>query len=432
MKLKPLLALLVLMAAGATHATVRKPLTTPVKADTTDAETRVNPVIDNEVSVATTPREYDFINYDSNHINLNGQSWEPLARKFASIADGGRVSIVHIGDSHIQAEGSTSVTRSKFAEAYGDGGRGLITPFKLAGTNQPVDYTVTSDTEFTGSRLLKTPWPVQPGFTGIGIKPASDVFTLTITSQTPFDGVRIFGSGSITILDVAGMPFTTQLIDSVPTVKFSSVSEATITLNTADAVLCGFELLSDKPGVEYSAFGNNGAAFSSYTDLGGIVGPAVSYLHPDLIIVSLGTNEAFGTISDVAFYDTIDKLMNELRAANPNAQFLLTTPSECQKSTIRTIRRGKRRRKVKSYAINKNVARLRDVIVEYGKDNGIPVYDWYEVAGGEGSSHKWLANKLLGRDRIHLSWPGYAVMGSMLYDAINDAVVKSGNQSCNN
>jgi lysophospholipase L1-like esterase len=78
------------------------------------------------------------------------------------------------------------------------------------------------------------------------------------------------------------------------------------------------------------------------------------------------------------------------------------------------------------------VARLRDVIVEYGKDNGIPVYDWYEVAGGEGSSHKWLANKLLGRDRIHLSWPGYAVMGSMLYDAINDAVVKSGNQSCNN
>ena len=396
--------------------------TVPQQNSETDTEIRVNPVIDEAAANDKPERQYDFIKYDSNYIHLNGCSWQGLAEKFAATADTGRVSIVHIGDSHIQAEGSTSVTRAKFAERYGDGGRGLVTPFKLAGTNQPVDYTVTSDTEFTGARLLKTPWPVQPGFTGIGIKPTKSNFTLTITSQTPFDGVRVFGSGDIAITDASIQPWAITITDSIPTVTFASTTEATITLSTRDAIICGLELLGNYRGVTYSAFGNNGAAFSSYTDLGGIVGPSVAKLHPDLIIVSLGTNEAFGTISDVAFYDTIDKFVKELRQSNPDAALLLTTPSECQKSSIRTIKRGKRRRKIKTYAVNHNVARLREVIVEYGKDNNIPVYDWYEVAGGKGSSYKWLEKKLLGRDRIHLSWPGYTVMGEMLYDAINSQV----------
>ena len=148
-------------------------------------------------------------------------------------------------------------------------------------------------------------------------------------------------------------------------------------------------------------------------------------LSPDLIIVSLGTNEAFGKMTDATFRMNINDFVTELRRANPSSRLLLVTPSECQRRTSRRVRRkgkGRRYRTVSSYSVNSNVKRMRDVIVAYGSDNGIPVYDWYEVAGGTGSSAKWLADKTLNKDRVHLTYKGYQLQGNLFTDALLKAI----------
>lgn len=91
-----------------------------------------------------------------------------------------------------------------------------------------------------------------------------------------------------------------------------------------------------------------------------------------------------------------------MRNFNPEAPILLVTPMECQ-------RKGQ---------INTNIKRLRDIIIQFGENNNIATYDWYEVAGGYGASNKWVANKLMGSDRIHNTSKGYTLQGTLLYDVL--------------
>ena len=171
------------------------------------------------------------------------------------------------------------------------------------------------------------------------------------------------------------------------------------------------EFVSDIIGVVYHAIGINGATYSSYNRVEEF-GRAISRLEPDLIIVSLGTNEAFGRIDVGDFEKQIDFLVSDLQKNNPDACILLATPSECQ-------RRLRRRR---SYTVNSNIAAVRDVISRYAGDHDIAVYDWYEAAGGKGSSAKWIDAGLFSRDRIHYSRTGYEVAGRMLFDALIDVI----------
>ena len=192
----------------------------------------------------------------------------------------------------------------------------------------------------------------------------------------------------------------------------------------------GATLSGDRPGLFYHAIGNNGAAYETYNRIGNM-GAGISPLRPSLVIISLGTNEAFGRLDTGAFARSIDRLVNNIRAANPDALLLLTTPMECHKRVTKTRKvrvknkKGRYRtvtRTSRSYSVNPNIAPLRKAILDYGKDNGIAVYDWYDVAGGSGASSSWISNGLFANDRVHHTHKGYNLEGRLLYEALMDAI----------
>lgn len=400
--------------------------------DNADAEVREAPeqAADSTFVEAGAYDSYPFLNLRANHIEFNGADWSALQQKLPK-----GMRIVHIGDSHIQAEGSTSRTRQLLHERYGSAGRGLIAPFRLAGTNQPLDYSISSYSDFATSRLLQRSWAVTPGFTGVALNPLDSVFDFTISvkprleseAEVAFRRVRVFISGA--------MPFFVGAEDSdeEPVGAYAEVDNScmTVTLerdvtevslvfdSTGNCSICGFELLgnADSGGIEYSAFGNNGATYGSYVNLGG-VGEGVAAISPDLVIISLGTNEAFSRISDYELESSIDRLVGDIRRNNPNAVLLLITPAECQRS----VYSGKRRRRRRSHVVNTKVAEIRETILRYGRENHIATYDWFEVAGGNGSSSEWLSAGLMGRDCIHLTWTGYDLQGALTFDALDEAI----------
>lgn len=393
-----------------------------------DRDIRENPEI--EAGPAAVSMDYpSYVSLDANHIDMNGADWTDMTDVFA-YADSIPITIVHIGDSHLQADMGTAVTRNRLGAKYGRlRGRGLIIPFRLAGTNQPVDYKITSHTTFTQSRLLKTPWPTKMGFTGIGISPKRSLFDLTVETKECFDALTIYYTGDtlqvVSVFDGdSSVPFIVQ-----PSYKSVKITFAG-THNTVEMALrapLGTALHGLNPslgttGLAYHVIGNNGAAFSSYTGIGNVGNDVSELFEPDLIILSLGTNEAFGKITDSDFRRTVDNLVTELQMANPDAKLLLVTPQEChRRTTVRRRRRG-RRRAVTSFSVNTNVKRMRDVIVAYGRDNHIPVYDWYAVAGGDGSSHKWIADSYINSDHIHLTAAGYRLQGNLFTDALIERI----------
>ena len=48
-------------------------------------------------------------------------------------------------------------------------------------------------------------------------------------------------------------------------------------------------------------------------------------------------------------------------------------------------------------------------------------WDWYEIAGGEGSSSQWRKAGFMAYDRTHCTETGYRVQGEMLYRALMKA-----------
>ena len=383
-----------------------------------------------------------FIHKNANHILYNGADWSKLRKAFLA-SDATPVSIVHIGDSHVQADISTGITRELLQYDFGNAGRGLVSPLKMSSTNQPSDYTFQSRNSWTPVKLMSPSWRQTVGFTGASIRPVASSSELTIgTSErddyNPFRSLTIFHNGKFTVKSVTGEDGAKLDFRAIPSRDYTQImlpsQQTKVTVDFAssgDLTVFGAALSGDRPGLFYHAIGNNGAAYETYNRIGN-VGAGIRPLEPNLVIISLGTNEAFGRQPNVtAFKNSIDRLVKNIRTANPDALILLTTPMECHRSvtTTKKVRvkgkRGRRRtvnRTSRSYTVNANIAPLRTAILEYGKDNGIAVYDWYEVAGGRGASSSWISQNLFAKDRVHHTHKGYNLEGRLLYEALMDAL----------
>ena len=59
----------------------------------------------------------------------------------------GKINIVHIGDSHIQADLFTAKIRTQFQKVYGNGGFGFTFPYSVAKTNNsaPIRYSASGN-----------------------------------------------------------------------------------------------------------------------------------------------------------------------------------------------------------------------------------------------------------------------------------------------
>lgn len=391
-----------------------------------DSAVRENPELDSfeyschEIdSVALS--SYPFLNPDVK-ISLNGADWS-LLRHVAAHTDQRALRIVHIGDSHVQADMATGYARTLLQSRLGSAGRGLIAPLKLAGTNEPRDYILSSNSSFTSEKLLSREWSIPMGFTGVSISPVENDFDLNISSRDTFERVYVYYTGpALSLVSVIcdGMPLVCTSNDVIGCLEIAlpfPCEEVTLNLSSfGDVAVHGVELIGDVIGVAYNAIGINGATYSSFNRIPDFA-KSIALLEPDLIVISLGTNEAFGRVVEDDFLSSVHSLVSSLQIENPEAAILLTTPSEC-------CRRMKKRKK-SSFAVNPKVALVRELILSYAADNAIAVYDWYHAAGGESSSAKWVDAGLFSRDRIHRSLEGYRVEGRMLSDVLFDSILNN-------
>lgn len=411
-----------------------------------EADEREHPVAIPDEAVDIDIPIPSFIKKNANHIIYNGADWTKLRGAFEKCSTE-PVSIVHIGDSHIQADINTGTIRELLQYDFGNAGRGLISPLRICGTNQPRDYVFQSRNSWNSVKLINRSWAQTVGFTGTSIRPSKSsgeftIGTLDTDDYNPFSSTTIFHNGKLTIKDVTDGEGRQLPFRAIPSRDYTQIIlgdlATKINVNfssSGDLTVYGASLSGDRPGVFYHAIGNNGATYDSYNRIGS-VGVGINPLHPNLVIISLGTNEAFGRQDTDGFKRSVDRLVSNIRMANPDALLLLTTPMECHKSVVtkKKVRvRNKRRkgrkatyrtvtRSSKTYAVNRNVEPLRKAILDYGREKGIAVYDWYEVAGGTGASASWISSDLFAKDRVHHTHKGYNLEGRLLYDAIMDAL----------
>ncbi|SEM90481.1 Lysophospholipase L1 [bacterium A37T11] len=347
--------------------------------------------------------------------------------------------IIHVGDSHVQGGFFGETVKRALQQHFGNAGPGFIFPYSLARTNGNKDFSWSSPNRWAVDRNTAIHPQFPAGIGGWVIAQQSPSFSITASAQdstryrNSFNRIQIFQGG---IHDPYKLSVQAEnLIFQSPVMQASSLTwtlpqqVASFRLDgmlngQGRGYLFGVNLENGQQGVLYHNIGVNGSRFENFSRDGFFAGQT-SDLHPDIIILSMGTNEAqTNELSVSALQQTIDILVKQIIANNPNAVILFTTPMASYKRAYRT-RRVKRRRRRSMYLLpNPVVGQVREAILSYAAQNGHAVWDLYEIAGGADGAADWKKRGLMGSDGVHFSPEGYELQGRLLAKALINCISK--------
>lgn len=192
------------------------------------------------------------------------------------------------------------------------------------------------------------------------------------------------------------------------------------------------------PSVDFAHYGINGAWAKRFYEYDMI--NRVAAEHPDLVVISFGTNEAHGaTINEHVHAETMDLLTKRISERCPGVCFLFTTPpgSYISQRTGGTYTTGRGRRKRTHYRTtktpNQNTANVARSIVNYCRNRKYATWDIFTIAGGSTSAFSnWKDAGMMNSDLVHYLAPGYNLQGKLLGEAIHKAyqsTAQSGSQT---
>lgn len=416
---------------------------------------------------------------------IHKKALEPLFQKLKTVQhQKTKINIVHVGDSHIQADFFSGKFRQNVQQQFGDGGRGFVFPYSLAKTNGPSDVRFSSNEAWESQRNIYADNGNPVGLSGIALWTKNKGFAIEMnlkTKESGFSKLKIFTPNNQKMFDVALASKIIKLESDIPknivhkirngeslsviadkyNVSIKSIKVANglknnniragktlkipsnqmekrvversefIPLETTreegfhsftsdsllhkiyfiptneqtDFALNGLVLENNVPGIVYHSIGVNGAKCSDYNKFP-MFFEQLKSINPDLVIISLGTNESFDKLVTVDYFSQLNAMMETIVNQNPSVTFLITTPPPSQ---------------FKRKFPNTFVADYTKEILAQAEEKNYAVWDLFSNFGGLFGISQNLKEGLLGGDRVHYTKAGYEKQGQLLTDAFFEA-----------
>lgn len=382
----------------------------------------------------------DFARFDQNKITFNPDS-SLLCNffvKFDSVMKTGvgNVNILHIGGSHVQAGTFPHQIRRNLLTTYPEmiARRGMIFPYSVAKKcNNPIDYKVSSDQEFTLIRNVYKNIEKPLGVAGIAVSTKDSLVEINISMRDPeiyFDVEKIYlfgfsDSGNVVpVIVMDSMEYSPVEIDTNLRRYIYEIDAYTedfkirIPNDTAGMfTITGLFLDNKRAGISYHSLGVNGASVPSFLKCEYFVDD-LQLLQPDLVIFGLGINDAADDRFDTTeFVQNYLLLIENIKIVNPECAFIFITNNDSYKR----VSRGK-------YAVNQRGPTVQKLFYKLATLTRGAVWDQFEIMGGLKSMDKWRIEKLAKNDRVHFTNAGYQLLGDLFFNAFIDAQQKCENQ----
>ncbi|MTG99155.1 MULTISPECIES: LysM peptidoglycan-binding domain-containing protein [Myroides] len=399
----------------------------------------------------------------------------------------GKVNIVHIGDSHIQADFFTGKMRKLLQSRFGNGGLGFVFPYRLAKTNGNSIVRYTSNVDWESRRNIYPVNGANVGLSGIALSTNNKNLVIEMNirdNEYSFSRMKVFtptedqlfnlGSTDKQLSLESGVPkkvnhiiksgeslssiarrYGTSVIDlkrinklktstihpgrslSIPTPEREPVVVNPEVFNRVDATqaegyydftfdreqnriyfysneekelydLNGIVLENDRAGLLYHSIGVNGARYSDYGKYP-LFFEQLKGLEPDLLVLSMGTNEAFDKMSPADFQNQVNIFLKKVKEHLPKVNVLITTPppSYFSKGNVNTV-----------------ATELSNELTINGLENNYAVWDLYFNLGGNLGLQELQDQGMLARDLVHYSVKGYEYSADLFFDALIEAYQK--------
>lgn len=395
-----------------------------------------------------------------------------------------KINIVHIGDSHIQADLMTNVTREKLQDTFGNAGRGLIFPHNLARTNGSWDVKFSSNESWNNHRIVSPVNGSNVGLSGILLSSRNDDFAIEVNAKEAnnfFNLIKVITPKNEYTFQVATAKKTIVLESDVPkkiihrikngealsiiadkynvsvtqikrlnglksnniragkTLRIPTNEKQKRSISRSEFIplemladadshfyrseetlekiylipnneqkqfeLNGVVLENNQSGILYHNIGVNGAKLSDYNKYP-LFFEQLKALQPDLVVVSLGTNESFDHMKSQDYMQQLDIFIQSVKAQNPNAEILVVTPPPSL---------------FKRRYPNTFCADYAKKTIEKSEELNYAVWDLYSQFGGLYGVAQNAKKGLIGNDKVHYTKAGYEKQGSLLAEAILNA-----------
>lgn len=391
-----------------------------------------------------------------------------------------QITIMHIGDSHVQGPYFPQYIRQGLQSKWGNAGRGFVFPYRVAGTNGAVDARFKASGEWTSVRNVKSNGKDDIGLSGIYlettdrdfvmeinlkksldevtqikiISPHPNRFSLSVTQEdhllkktTSTQTYKVtsgdylgkialkFNTTVSSIQRVNGMkntnlkagqslkiPNNNSKTEARSNVNFTNLStDDGITFqipsgtnklylraaqNAPKYVIDGLLLGTSKKGIHYHAIGVNGTKFSDYNKFPRFF-DQMAALNPDLILISLGTNESFNdNYTEEQLKIDMDIFNREMIKRGMTGSVLLTSPPPSMRNR-KTINYT-----ATVYAYEMGV---------FANLNSWAFYDLHSVSKTSKAMPDWFDAQLTSKDKIHFLEKGYQLQADLLVESILNA-----------
>ena len=166
-------------------------------------------------------------------------------------------------------------------------------------------------------------------------------------------------------------------------------------------VFYGFQFLKNvNKGVVFNTVGVNGATYGDFLKYSLQI-EQLNSIQPDLVMISLGTNESLSSITKEKKKKNISDLVSKFKEQNPNLPILLISPTD---------------NRLKSQKIKEIVS----WIEESSQIKKVAFFNLYEATGGSGYFKKALNKKEANTDGVHFLRPGYEFQAEKIWTAISE------------
>ena len=378
--------------------------------------------------------KYGFMDYSYNTIQIPGKDSARLNRFFQKIdtltgAGKGRINILHIGGSHVQADWLSHEVRQNMDIVNGDfqTPRGLLFPFAVAKTNNPSNYKVTFSGEWSSALNIQKNRKVPLGMSGIAVYTQDPLAQINI-SLNP-DGNRRWGFTQLRLLGYVedGSSYVTPVLyynndtikghlDLVTKTYLFDLPEQDYAFRVGfiqtdtvphTFIVHGFIPEKETPGIVYHAIGVNGASVTSYLDSENFE-EELHLLNPDLVIFAIGINDAVSKdFTKESFCQNYNALIEKIERVNPDCAYIFVTNND-------SFRKVSRRR----YQVNTNGVIARQAFYWLAEKHQGGVWDLFSLMGGLRSVQRWQTSGLARPDKVHFTKEGYQLLGDMFYNAL--------------
>lgn len=333
------------------------------------------------------------------------------------------VKILHLGDSHTQMGYFPGEVRDALQTRFGGKGIGIFFPNSLCFGYNPLGLDISSKTQWECEKVLNLKSNIPLGIVGLAMRSSDSVCTLKIAFKDKKKLVEEF------------TVFHEQLVENIEvycadgkvnTYSFSANSAMTkVVLNHPNAetviyfrrkkyskpfILYGLSVNSEiAKGINYNTFGVSGGQYKFLAENAPLMVEQMEAFKPDLLIISLGTNDAYvNGLTSEGYDQMLTKLIQSLQLVSPKTEFILTTPPDTE--------------------FNKNKPISREIVIQgilnVGKKTHCAVWNFNEAMGGENTFKRWQKLKLANKDGLHFNPEGYYLQGQLFNVALAKAMEK--------